>query len=157
MDPEDSRRHELREIAAALKTTSGNDRFKLLTRMDDILEDPAMREWWDELSGVSPLENCGHPAAQASRRLSFVCPRSWEGLAETDSPNVRTCDLCRERVYLCETDDALLEHAEKRHCIALPIAYERARLEDAKREVIFAGRPRNIDYIKEYILRHPRS
>lgn len=155
MDPEAPLARELREIAAALKTASGNERFKLLTRMDDILADPTVRSWWNEVSGVGAIENCGHPAAQASRRLEFVCPRSWEGLAETDSPNVRSCDLCRERVYLVDSDEALLEHAEKRHCIALPIAYERSRLEEAQREVIFAGRPRPLDYIKEYVRRNP--
>jgi hypothetical protein len=120
--------------------------------MDEILADPIVRAWWDEACGVSQLENCGHPAAQlpASRHFSFVCPRSWEGLARTDSPNERTCDLCRERVYLADNDDALIEHTEKNHCIALPIAYERS----IKSGAVFVGRPRSIDYIKAYVRRN---
>jgi hypothetical protein len=149
MDADAPLARELREIQSALKTASGNERFKLLTRMDDILADPQVRAWWDEACGVvGPVEGCGHPAAFA---FSFVCPRSWEGLATTDSPNERTCDLCRERVYLVDSDEALIEHTEQKHCIALPIVYERSRLEEAHRAVSFVGRPRPIDYIKAYV------
>jgi hypothetical protein len=107
----------------------------------------------DPKDEVGPIEQCGHPAAS---HFSFVCPQKWDALAPTESPNVRACDLCRERVYLVDSDDALLEHADKRHCIALRVTYESSRLEEAKREVLFAGRPRPIDYIKAYVRRHPR-
>ena len=150
MDVVEERRRELREIATALKASSGNERYKLLTRMDDLLADPELRTWWNDECGVGDVQGCGHPAAS---HFSFVCPRSWEGLAPTDSPNVRSCELCREKVYLVEDDAALIEHTEARHCIALRITYERGRLEEATREVHFVGRPKPIDYIEAYVRR----
>jgi len=36
----------------------------------------------------------------ASAFFSFVCPRRWEDLKETDQPTVRKCGWCRESVTL---------------------------------------------------------
>ena len=48
----------------------------------------------------------------------FLCDETWDGLAETDRPDVRHCDRCRSEVYFCVTDEETIAHANAGRCIA---------------------------------------
>jgi hypothetical protein len=50
----------------------------------------------------------------------FLCPQKWEKLTPTAHDAVRHCSECSQFVFLCETEDDLLYHARRRHCVALP-------------------------------------
>src|SRR5215471_13288817 len=51
----------------------------------------------------------------------FQCPRLWDELAETHSPDVRHCAQCDQDVYLCTTAAETTKHAKAGHCIARQI------------------------------------
>jgi hypothetical protein len=51
-------------------------------------------------------------------RMKVVCPRIWEGLEVTESPDVRHCGQCNEDVYFCRTDAETIAHAVAGHCVA---------------------------------------
>ena len=54
-----------------------------------------------------------------SWKWEFQCPKLWSGMRQTDDPNVRMCDVCLEKVYLCETDEEIVRHARSGHCVAV--------------------------------------
>jgi hypothetical protein len=58
------------------------------------------------------IENC-------SWKFKFQCPRLWGGLHPTDDPNVRVCESCLERVYLCKTEAEVLDRSKRGECVAL--------------------------------------
>jgi hypothetical protein len=58
------------------------------------------------------IENC-------SWKFQFQCPRSWSGLRETADPNVRLCESCLEKVYLCKNEAEVLRFAAEGKCVAI--------------------------------------
>ena len=60
------------------------------------------------------IETCGGTRL----RIEFRCPRQWSQLVPTEDATVRYCTECQEPVYLCETDDELVAHAQANHCTA---------------------------------------
>jgi len=52
-------------------------------------------------------------------KFKFQCPRLWIGLHETSDPNVRTCESCLERVYLCKDEDEVTRRSSQGQCVAL--------------------------------------
>ncbi len=54
-------------------------------------------------------------------KFGKVCPKSWDALRETDDQAVRHCDACREDVFFCSSDADAIAHAQKGHCIAMPV------------------------------------
>jgi predicted amidophosphoribosyltransferase len=50
--------------------------------------------------------------------MKFVCPRTWDDLAEMGRQNVRHCFECGKDVHFCATDEETLAHARQGHCIA---------------------------------------
>ena len=61
---------------------------------------------------AAEIQNCGWV-------FKIQCPLQWEQLAETADPAVRTCGVCLQSVYRCETDDQVAVHAKLGHCVAL--------------------------------------
>ncbi len=77
--------------------------------------------------------------------FEFKCPRKWESLTHTESPNIRYCEVCRENVYFCETPLEFVRQGNLGRCVAIHQevtpgsaffnhAIGRYMLEDAKRE-----------------------
>lgn len=46
------------------------------------------------------------------------CPERWENLVTTEDPSVKHCKSCQREVFLCESDEETMAHAEQGHCIA---------------------------------------
>jgi uncharacterized protein (TIGR02996 family) len=80
------------------------------------LRDVAMAlpaNWVRSLARV-PIENCAE--------WRFECPKRWDELETTPSPNVRRCGACRQTVYYCQTSAELREHAGTHgHCVAVDL------------------------------------
>lgn len=51
--------------------------------------------------------------------FEFVCPRKWDSLGQTESPNIRYCEVCSQNVFLCETPDEFVRQGELGRCVAL--------------------------------------
>lgn len=52
--------------------------------------------------------------------FAYECRQKWDGLAATDTADVRHCAICRENVYWCGNDgDAIERHAREGHCVAV--------------------------------------
>ena len=49
------------------------------------------------------------------------CPMDWSTLEATDDARARRCATCDREVYLCESDEETMWHAEQGHCIARAI------------------------------------
>jgi len=52
--------------------------------------------------------------------FEFVCPRYFDLLQATEDSEVRFCEVCREKVYLCRTPLDFVTHGELGHCVAIP-------------------------------------
>jgi hypothetical protein len=54
-------------------------------------------------------------------KFRYKCKQRWQGLDEIDpeEDRVRYCRVCCENVYLCETDEELLEAMRNNRCVAL--------------------------------------
>jgi len=61
---------------------------------------------------AAEIENCGWI-------FKIQCPLQWDQLAETADPAIRTCGSCLQNVYLCETGEQGVAHAQLGHCVAL--------------------------------------
>ncbi len=48
----------------------------------------------------------------------FQCQNSWDSLELTGRESIRYCSQCHEKVYYCETDAEMIQHAEAGHCVA---------------------------------------
>ena len=46
------------------------------------------------------------------------CPLNWDALTPTAERQTRYCDTCNQSVFLCESDEETISHAEQGHCIA---------------------------------------
>lgn len=46
------------------------------------------------------------------------CPEKWQAMDLTDFENVRYCQQCRKKVYLCNTPELAIAHAKQGRCIA---------------------------------------
>lgn len=58
-------------------------------------------------------------------RLEFQCPQTWELLNTTNDNNVRHCNVCSQKVYMCLTPQEFMHNARSGKCVAIP--YEVAR------------------------------
>lgn len=58
------------------------------------------------------IENC---------EFSYRCPKTWDGLLETNIDSVRFCDQCDRNVYLSRTPEHANANAARRRCVAVPI------------------------------------
>ena len=96
--------------------------------------DPAVRRRFDALTAAlagdwvrllrrDTLLNCGRARGEPRRvRFAFACERTWESLAPSEDPRVRTCDACEQRVHRCETVAEADAHARAGRCVAVPSA-----------------------------------
>jgi len=83
--------------------------------------------------------------------LEFPCPKQWENLQATDNPKVRWCETCKNRVYFCDTIDAVRGNAQQGRCVAVSLTVVRqtgdlarhARLQP--REMRLLGQIRRLD------------
>lgn len=57
------------------------------------------------------IENC-------PPRFSVECPKRWLELKETDEKSVRFCEVCKSRVYRCETRADVNINAGMGRCVA---------------------------------------
>jgi len=53
--------------------------------------------------------------------FGFECPQKWGHFSKTneDNRNVRFCDVCENKVYLCKTDEEYEKHKEAGNCVAV--------------------------------------
>lgn len=79
---------------------------------------PLPVDWKTEVAKV-PIENCGG-------RWRFQCPKRWDQLEETSSPEVRYCTACRESVYYCDSVDQAWRNAEELgRCVVIDLGVRR--------------------------------
>lgn len=71
------------------------------------------------------------------RTFRKVCPRSWNELADTESPAIRHCSQCDRDVYFCTSDEETIAHASAGHCIAREIPTT------DELPVVYLGMPKN--------------
>ena len=87
-----------------------SDRLRVLAESID----PA----WRVQVARPAVENC-------DAHFDFACPMEWGQLAPTADANVRTCALCEEPVYYCDSLAVARSHASRNRCVALDITIER--------------------------------
>jgi hypothetical protein len=51
--------------------------------------------------------------------FEFVCPRRWEALQQTESADIRYCEVCKQNVYLCETATEFVRQGNLGRCVAI--------------------------------------
>lgn len=52
--------------------------------------------------------------------FAFRCNANWGTMIKTDSDGrIKFCSDCQKQVYLCETDDELIDHVVNNHCVAI--------------------------------------
>lgn len=57
-------------------------------------------------------------ACGLSLKEGYRCPRSWQSLVPTESPDVRYCTACERPVFYCQTAEELNEHTARGDCVA---------------------------------------
>lgn len=64
------------------------------------------------------------------RNCNFIleCPARWEELGPTDQENVRYCDACQRKVFMCRTEEELRARIEQNDCVAVTLLDRRKRL-----------------------------
>jgi uncharacterized protein (TIGR02996 family) len=70
----------------------------------------------------APVEGC-----KVNVRFDFACPKQWSDLVETENPEVRNCDLCRQQVFYCTSIPEARQHAWRGRCVAVDISNERTK------------------------------
>ena len=78
-------------------------------------------EWRMKVARVA-VEGC-----RAELRFDFQCPQQWSDLGETESPEVRFCNLCRAQVFYCASVAEARTHAWHGRCVAVDITNERTK------------------------------
>ena len=51
--------------------------------------------------------------------FEFICPRKWQALGQTESPDIRYCEVCSQNVYLCGTPEEFVRLGELGRCVAV--------------------------------------
>lgn len=77
---------------------------------------------WRMKVARAPVEGC-----KVDIKFNFACPKQWSELVETENPDVRFCDLCRQQVFYCTTIPEARQHAWRGRCVAVDIANERTK------------------------------
>ena len=77
---------------------------------------------WRMRVARAPVEGCN-----VHVRFDFKCPKQWSDLVETEAPDIRFCDLCRQQVHYCTTIPEARQHAWRGRCVAIDIANERTK------------------------------
>ena len=77
---------------------------------------------WRMRVARAPVEGCN-----VHVRFDFACPKQWSDLVETEHPDVRFCELCRQQVFYCTTIPEARQHAWRGRCVAVDIANERTK------------------------------
>ena len=49
------------------------------------------------------------------------CDLDWDKLDPGNSDREKNCKICNRTVYLCETDEETMDHADQGHCVARAI------------------------------------
>ena len=62
--------------------------------------------------GETELWNC-------ENAFEFVCPRKWDSLGQTESTDIRYCDVCSQNVYFCETPQEFVSQGNLGRCVAI--------------------------------------
>ncbi len=50
--------------------------------------------------------------------IEYVCPKTWESLSVTARDDVKFCDHCSKKVYLCASQEEVDSAAELGKCVA---------------------------------------
>jgi hypothetical protein len=147
------------EASDRLRAARGAEQWQILGTIERLLVDREIEAWWCTVdprrARAAPIHNCGLAEEWSAERFSFECPRTWDSLAPTTDPKVRSCDECRRDVHFCDDDDELIANAREGRCVAMAPPVEawvtrRAGLEGAGS---FTGRPRPADYLALYVRR----
>lgn len=74
---------------------------------------------WKAAVAKAPIENCGV-------RWRFQCPKKWDRLEETRTPEVRYCTACRKDVFFCDSVEKARRLAETLgHCVVIDLGVRR--------------------------------
>jgi len=52
-------------------------------------------------------------------KFTFLCKKTWESLDETDNPDVRYCNGCKQSVYFCHDENQLISAIQLKRCVAI--------------------------------------
>jgi uncharacterized protein (TIGR02996 family) len=107
---------------------------------------------WTAVVSKLKVENCAKNTPEPRRDrmtlalFSVVCEKRWEDMAPTDTPAVRYCGDCREKVYFCDTIGEARRHTWDGHCIAVDVGIPR-REGDLEMPMMVLGRP-SLEYMR---------
>jgi hypothetical protein len=79
--------------------------------------------------------------------FEFICPGTWDSLGQTESPDIRYCEVCSQNVYFCETPREFVSQGNLGRCVA--IREEVTPTEAFPRHIIGRPAPRPPDYEKK--------
>lgn len=54
--------------------------------------------------------------------MEYVCPKTWESLIVTARDDIRLCNHCNKKVYLCASQEEVDSAAELGKCVAFDSA-----------------------------------
>jgi uncharacterized protein (TIGR02996 family) len=101
------------ELQMAVSPEQGLNRIRWLNQLQKLAAtlDP---EW---------LRFVSHPKLEACRlAFQFECPKQWNRLTPSDTPNVRFCESCERNVHYCDTLDEARAYAARGDCVAVTLA-----------------------------------
>jgi hypothetical protein len=86
-----------------------------------IVRDTALSQtncWNEAVLAVCRVSQCTiRICGRISGSWEQACPGLWNNFETTNDPSVRHCQVCCQKVFLCDTDAATLSHACAGHCI----------------------------------------
>jgi hypothetical protein len=62
--------------------------------------------------------------------MEFVCPKTWESFTVTARDDVRFCNHCSKKVYLCASQAEVDSAAELRKCVAFDSVHAFAHVDN---------------------------
>ncbi len=101
-------------------------------------------DWWRLVGPPVEVRHCGQAATEPPRiRFAYECPRGWETLEPTGSPDQRGCDACNEVVTWCRTIAEAEAQARRGACIAVDRSLVQSRTQEALLAMV--GRPNPVE------------
>lgn len=117
----DIRRAEFLRVQETLRAPHAKEAFAEHSRRLQQLATLVDIEWRMRVARA-PVEGC-----RVNIRFDFQCPKQWSDLVETETSDIRFCDLCRQQVFYCTSIAEARTHAWRGRCVAVDIANERTK------------------------------
>jgi len=58
-------------------------------------------------------------------QFAYKCPLKWEDLTPTRHKQIRNCEVCKQLVIHCETDEQVKKYSAQKRCIAINVSSNR--------------------------------